>query len=105
MVLLATEVIEPTSYGFYYLATGLLGTGFVTLIVAIFVYFWKTQSVHAKFMQDTVVDNALIKKDIAQIFKELVDIKNTQKETAQHSPAALQQAVFELLERMKGLKS
>lgn len=103
-MILAAEVIEPTSYGFYYLATGLLGTGFVTMVVAIFVYFWKTQQVHAKFMQDTVVDNALIKRDVAQIFKELGDIKSTLKESAQHSPAALQEAVFELLERMKGLK-
>lgn len=102
-MILVAEVVEPSSYGFYYLATGLLGTGFVTMIVAIFVYFWRTQASHSKSMQDLVVDNALMKKDIDQIAKNIVEIKAAVKESSSHSPAAVQQAVMDLVEKLKAV--
>jgi hypothetical protein len=104
MMLLGTEVVEPGAYGFYYLATGLLGTGFVTLIIAIFIYFWRTQKEQAAAMQTMTLDNALMKRDMAQMAKDMGEMKESMKEHMQHSPAALQEAVFELLEKLKGVK-
>lgn len=103
MVMLNTQVVEP-AYGFYYLLCGLLGSGFLAMIVGIFIYFWKNQSFFDGRLQQIAIDQALTKKDVDQIAKDLVDIKSSLKEYSQHSPAALQEAVFELVERMKGIK-
>lgn len=100
MMASAQQVAEP-GYGFYYLLCGLLGSGLIILVVGIFIYFWKNQATTGDRLQQISVDQALMKRDVEEIKKDLSECTNMIKESQRlPTPAVSQQTLISLYEKI-----
>lgn len=101
MIADAQHVAEP-GYGFYYLLCGLLGSGFLVLVVGIFIYFWKNQVQTGGQLQQISVDQALMKRDVEEIKKDVAECTTMIKENNRLPPPAVtQQTLINLFEKIE----